>query len=140
MDNQGKTSTLRVKYKSSSPKIKNRNGVELKYMSIFAMLSGLRSPKSIGLTNAVVIEKFAKQSKPYQIKSLYNSSPYRYLFHHVINTNGENIHMDSDWPQLLSDEPMGAPKVHGLDPKDLRFVLNDSFHETCDGVWADYFL
>ncbi|CAG2119906.1 unnamed protein product, partial [Medioppia subpectinata] len=49
-------------------------------------------------------------------------------------------HMDSDWPQLLNDEPMGAPKVHGLDPKDLRLVLNDPFHETCDGVWADYFL
>ncbi|CAG2116580.1 unnamed protein product, partial [Medioppia subpectinata] len=49
-------------------------------------------------------------------------------------------HMDSDWPQLLNDEPMGAPKVHGLDPKDLRLVLSDPFHETCDGVWADYFL
>ncbi|CAG2111665.1 unnamed protein product, partial [Medioppia subpectinata] len=49
-------------------------------------------------------------------------------------------HMDSDWPQLLNDEPMGAPKVHGLDPKDLRLVLSDPFHATCDGVWADYFL
>ncbi|CAG2105293.1 unnamed protein product [Medioppia subpectinata] len=49
-------------------------------------------------------------------------------------------HMDSDWPQLLNDEPMGAPKVHGLDPKDLSLVLKDPFHETCDGVWADYFL
>ncbi|CAG2120540.1 unnamed protein product, partial [Medioppia subpectinata] len=34
-------------------------------------------------------------------------------------------HMDSDWPQLLNDEPMGAPKVHGLDPKNLQLVLND---------------
>ncbi|CAG2119629.1 unnamed protein product [Medioppia subpectinata] len=49
-------------------------------------------------------------------------------------------HMDSDWPQLLNDEPMGAPKVHGLDPNDLSLVLKDPFHETCDGVWADYFL
>ncbi|CAG2116374.1 unnamed protein product [Medioppia subpectinata] len=49
-------------------------------------------------------------------------------------------HMDSDWPQLLNDEPMGAPKVHGLDPKDLSLVLKEPFHETCDGVWADYFL
>ncbi|CAG2111533.1 unnamed protein product, partial [Medioppia subpectinata] len=39
-------------------------------------------------------------------------------------------HMDSDWPQLLNDDPSGAPKVHGLDPKDLRLVLKDPFHET----------
>ncbi|CAG2108142.1 unnamed protein product, partial [Medioppia subpectinata] len=48
-------------------------------------------------------------------------------------------HMDADWPQLLNDDPSGAPKVHGLDPTDLRLVLKDPFHETCDGVWADYF-
>ncbi|CAG2110215.1 unnamed protein product [Medioppia subpectinata] len=50
------------------------------------------------------------------------------------------IHMDSYWPQLLNNDPTGAPKVHGLDPKDLRLVLSDPFHQTCDGVWADYFL
>ncbi|CAG2102396.1 unnamed protein product [Medioppia subpectinata] len=66
---------------------------------------------------------------------------------HICSPNGlhklsksRKGHMDSDWPQLLNDEPMGAPKVHGLDPKDLRLVLSDPFHATCDGVWADYFL
>ncbi|CAG2120890.1 unnamed protein product [Medioppia subpectinata] len=49
-------------------------------------------------------------------------------------------HLNRDWPQLLNDDPSGAPKVHGLDPKNLPLVLKDPFHETCDGVWADYFL
>ncbi|CAG2110216.1 unnamed protein product, partial [Medioppia subpectinata] len=55
-------------------------------------------------------------------------------------TFAKDGHIDSDWPQFLNDDPMGAPKVRGLDPKDLRLVLKDPFHETCDGVWADYFL
>ena len=40
-----------------------RNGIILKFMTIFEMLSGLRSPQSIGLTNPIEIEKFSKQSK-----------------------------------------------------------------------------
>ncbi|CAG2107603.1 unnamed protein product, partial [Medioppia subpectinata] len=52
-------------------------------------------------------------------------------------TNG---HTDSNWPQLLNDDPMGTPKVHGLDPTNLTLLLKDPFHQTCDGVWAHYFL
>ncbi|CAG2114545.1 unnamed protein product [Medioppia subpectinata] len=55
-------------------------------------------------------------------------------------TFAKSGHMDSDWPQLLNDEPMGAPKVHGLDPKDLQLVLKDPFHTTCDGLWSEYYL
>ncbi|CAG2117445.1 unnamed protein product, partial [Medioppia subpectinata] len=39
---------------------------------------------------------------------------------------GSDNHMDSDWPQLLNDEPMNAPKVHGLDPKDLSLLSHSS--------------
>ncbi|CAG2108963.1 unnamed protein product [Medioppia subpectinata] len=49
-------------------------------------------------------------------------------------------HMNSEWPQLLNNDSMSGPKVKGLDPKNIPLVLDDPFHGTCDGVWADYYL
>ncbi|CAG2120566.1 unnamed protein product, partial [Medioppia subpectinata] len=49
-------------------------------------------------------------------------------------------HMNSEWPQLLNNDSMSGPNVKGLDPKNIPLVLDDPFHDTCDGVWADYYL
>ncbi|CAG2119951.1 unnamed protein product, partial [Medioppia subpectinata] len=59
----------------------------------------------------------------------HNYSPEDINYSNVVmkmwTTFAKTGNMGSDWPQLLNDEPMGAPKVHGLDPKDLRLVLKD---------------
>ncbi|CAG2113084.1 unnamed protein product, partial [Medioppia subpectinata] len=105
-----------------------------KFNTDIDLLVGITHDEASGCPTYLFAKRLAQTVKESQRVYFYE------LFYGSEYFGKQSGHYDSDWPQLLNDNPMGMPKVHGIDPTNLTLILNDPFHQTCDGVWARYFL